>query len=342
VRGRSNQAEAVSRRMPRHLKPASGLQRIFGPMAERQPESPIGVLGALAANAAIAVAKLIAAAISGSSAVLAEGIHSLADTGNEILLLFGLRRSRRPPDQRHPYGHGKELYFWGLLVAMVLFGLGGGMSIYEGLEHLRHPTTRGSTTASYVTLGMAVIFESISLGIGLRELRRRRPDLPLLRAAFAVKDPTVYMVVGEDIAAIAGLIVALLGLLLSELTGIWAFDAAASIVIGCIVAAVALVLARETRNVLTGESGDPALVDSIRRIATADRDVTKVGPPLTMRLGPDDLLLNLDVEFHRELTGDALRDAVTRLESAIRKAHPEIRRIFLEATLLARCESSRT
>jgi cation diffusion facilitator family transporter len=310
-------------------------------MAERKSDSPIVVLGALAANVAIAVAKLVAAALSGSSAVLAEGIHSLADSGNEILLLIGLRRSRRPPDQRHPYGHGKELYFWGLIVAMVLFGLGGGMSIYEGILHLAHPAKRGPTTVSYVTLGVAVVFESISLGIGLRELHRRKPDLSLLRAAFAVKDPTVYMVVGEDIAAIAGLIVALAGLLLSDLTGNWIFDAAASIVIGLIVAGVAVVLARESRNVLTGESGDPDLVASVRRIASDDKDVTRVAPPLTMRLSPDDLLLNLDVEFKRDLSGDALRQAIERLEAAIRKAHPEITRIFLEARILARCEAER-
>jgi cation diffusion facilitator family transporter len=311
-------------------------------MAERQHEAPIVVLGALAANVAIAVAKLVAAAMSGSSAVLAEGIHSLADSGNEILLLIGLRRSRRPPDQRHPYGHGKELYFWGLIVAMVLFGLGGGMSMYEGITHLIHHGARGSTTSSYVTLGLAVVFESISLAIGLRELRRRRPDLPLVRAAFAVKDPTVYMVVGEDMAAIAGLIVALAGLVLSDLTGNWTFDALASIAIGCIVAAVAVVLARESRNVLTGESGEPALVASVQRIAQADKDVIRVGPPLTMRLSPDDLLLNLDVEFKHDLSGEALRQAVLRLEAAIRAAHPEITRIFLESRIIARCESERS
>lgn len=310
-------------------------------MAERRPDSPVVVIGALAANLAIAIAKLVAAAMSGSSAVLAEGIHSLADSGNELLLLFGLRRSRRPPDQRHPYGHGKELYFWGLVVAMVLFGLGGGMSIYEGIHHLLHPTTRGSTTSAYVTLALAVVFESISLAIGLRELKRRKPKLPLLRAAFAIKDPTIYMVVGEDIAAIAGLVVALAGLLVSDLTGNWTFDALASIVIGCIVGAVAVILARESRTILTGESADPELVASIRRIATQDREVTRVGPPLTMRLSPDDLLLNLDVEFKRDLSGEALRQAVERLEAAIRAAHPDVTRIFLEATLIARCQSAR-
>lgn len=306
-------------------------------MADRPKGRLLVVLGALAANLAIAVAKLVAAAISGSSAMLSEGIHSLADTGNEVLLLIGMRRSRRPPDERHPYGHGKEIYFWGLIVAMVLFGLGGGISIYEGISHWLGHREPGSTTASYLTLAVAAIFESISLTIGLRELRRRFPDEGLWEALRASKDPSIYTVIAEDIAALAGLAVAFAGVLASDLSGDWRFDAVASIIVGVLLATVALILSAESRTLLTGESADRDLVDDVRRIAGADPQVRRAGEPLTMRLGPSEVLLNLDLDFQPGLSTQELRGAVARLETEIRTAHPEIKRIFLEAaTLLPR------
>jgi cation diffusion facilitator family transporter len=293
-------------------------------------DKPIVVIGALVANLAIAVSKFIAAALSRSSAMLAEAIHSLADTGNEVLLLVGLRRSRRPPDTRHPYGHGKEIYFWGLIVAMVLFGLGGGMSIYEGIAHLLRPHEPGSTTASYATLAAALVFESISLVIGLRELRQRWPDLPVWRALRASKDPSLYTVVAEDVAAIAGLIVAFAGVLLSDLTGNWALDATASIVVGAILMVDAFFLAAQSRTLLTGEAVEPRLVEDIRRLAGRDPAIRRVGDPLTMRLGPAEVLLTLDVEFHAELSSDEVRRATDRLSRTIQDAHPELTRIYIE------------
>jgi cation diffusion facilitator family transporter len=299
-------------------------------------ERLIVVIGAMTANIAIAVAKVIAAVVSGSSAMLAEAIHSFADTGNEVLLLVGLRRSHRPPDARHPYGHGKELFFWGLIVAMVLFGLGGGLSIYEGITHLLHPHDRGSMTASYITLVVAVVFESSSLFLGLRSLRRRWPDKSLWDALRESKDPSVYTVVAEDVAAIAGLFVAFTGILISDLTGHWEIDAIASILVGLILAVVALALADESRTLLTGESGDAELVADLERIVKADADVRRAGRPLTMRLGPDEVLLNLDVDFRPELSGDALRGVIERIDKQIRAAHPEVTRIFLEAATVGR------
>ncbi len=306
-------------------------------MAERHKGRLIVVLGALAANLAIAVAKLVAAAVSGSSAMLSEGVHSIADTGNEVLLLIGMRRARRPPDERHPYGHGKEIYFWGLVVAMVLFGLGGGISIYEGISHWLGHREPGSTTASYVTLAVAAVFESISLTIGLRELKQRAPGVGLWRALRSIKDPSIYTVVAEDVAALSGLVVAFAGVLVSDLTGEWRFDAVASIIVGLVLATVALMLSAESKTLLTGESVDQELVADIRRIAVSDAHVRRAGDPLTMRLGPAEVLLNLDIDFEPDLSTHELRAAVQRLEGKIRAAHPEIKRIFLEAaTLLPR------
>jgi cation diffusion facilitator family transporter len=297
-------------------------------------ERPTAVYGALAGNLAIAVTKFGAGIFTGSSAMLSEAIHSLVDTGNQVLLLVGIRRSRRPADANHAFGHGKELYFWSLLVAILLFGIGGGMSIYEGITHLQHPELIENPIVNYVVLAVAFVIELAAWSVAFRQL------LPVMRAHGAWrgvrghKDPTVVTVLAEDSAAMAGLVVAFLGVLLSSTFRAPIYDALASIVIGLLLAAVALFLAGESRGLLIGESADPEILDSISGIAEADPGVARVAPPLTMHLGPRQILVNLDVDFDERLTSDEIAGTVDRLEAAIRAKHPDVDRIFIEADRL--------
>jgi cation diffusion facilitator family transporter len=295
---------------------------------------PIAVYGAMAANLVIAAAKFAAGILTGSSSMLSEGIHSVVDTGNQGLLLLGLHQSRRPPDARHPFGHGKELYFWGLIVAIVLFGLGGGMSFYEGVTHLEHPEPLRDPTVNYVVLAIALVAEGMSLLVALRELRRRGAGGVWQRLVRS-KDPAVYTVVGEDTAALVGLVVALAGVWASHHWNEPAFDAAGSIVIGVVLACVAVFLAYESRGLIVGEGLEPERARELERIATADAAVVRVAHPLTMHFGPDDVLLNLRVEFRRDLDAAEIAAAIQRVEASIRRAFPEVRCIFLEAAALA-------
>ena len=296
---------------------------------------PIAVYAAMGANLAITVTKFVAAALSGSSAMLSEGIHSLVDTGNQGLLLLGIHRSRKPPDEEHPFGHGKEIYFWGLIVAIVLFGLGGGLSLYEGILHVRHPAEMGDPRTSYIVLALAAVFESVGFGMALRELLRGAGEGgSLLSAVRASKDPAVFVVLAEDAAALIGLLVAFLGIWLGRRLGRPVLDGVASIVIGLLLATVAFLLARQTKGLLVGESAEAGTVRSIRTVVASDADVVEVRPPLTMHLGPQEVLLNLDVQFRTGLSADAIAAAVDRLESAVRASHPEVKRIFIEARSL--------
>ncbi len=303
-------------------------------MAEEGKPRPIAVYGALAANLGIAVAKFVTATVSGSSAMLAEGIHSITDSGNELLLLLGLRLSRKPPDEQHPYGHGKELYFWSLIVTLVLFSVGGGMSIYEGIQHLFKPTPLEDPTANYVVLGIAFVFEGSSLFVAVRELRRTSWRGSLWRSVRASKDPSVFAIAGEDSAALVGIALAFCGIVLSHATGLPVFDALASLLIGLVLCAVSVFLAGECRALLVGESGSRELVGDIRRVVAGDPAVRRVGNPLTMHLGPREVLLNLNVDFRPDLNVDDLRDAIGRIERDVRRARPEVTRIFLESASL--------
>jgi cation diffusion facilitator family transporter len=296
---------------------------------------PIAVYGALVANLLIAAIKFVAAAWTGSSAMLSEGIHSLVDTGNQSLLLLGIHESRRPPDEMHPFGHGKALYFWSLVVAIILFGAGGGMSIYEGVLHLLHPSPVTDPTVNYSVLGLAAVFESAAFWLALRELLRSAGEgRGVWQAVRQSKNPAVFVVLGEDAAALAGLAVAFLGVWLGHRLGMPALDGAASIVIGLILAAVAVFLARESRGLLVGESADLGIVRGVRAILDADPAVVRAGPPLTMHLGPDDILLTLEVEFRDDLPARDLGPAVARIEQAIRQRYAPVKRIFIEAAAL--------
>lgn len=293
-------------------------------------EKPIVVYGAMAANAAIAVMKFSVALASGSSAMLSEGIHSVVDTTNQMLLLLGIHRSRKPPDRRHPFGHGKERYFWSLIAAIVIFGIGGGLSVYEGINHLRHPSPVEDPRWAYAVLGAACVFEGTSWAIAFRQL------LPLLRengvrALASSKDPVVLTVLFEDSAALAGLAIAGTGVFLSQRLGAPWPDAVASILIGCLLAVVAVFLAGQSRGLLVGEAADPEIVDNIRALAEAHPDIHRAGTPLTMHLGPEEVLVNLSLRFRRGLSSEELAQRVAGLEEAIRRLHPEVTRIFVEA-----------
>ena len=296
---------------------------------------PIAVYGAIVANFIIAVTKFVAAFITGSSAMLSEGIHSLVDTGNQGLLLLGIRQSKQPADETHPFGHGKELYFWGLVVAIVLFGVGGGMSMYEGITHLQHPVEVGDPTWNYVVLAISFVVESISWLIAVREfLPTKEPDESYWRAIRTSKDPSSFVVIFEDSAALIGLVLAFLGVFLAHQFNEPLLDGVASILIGLTLAAVAIYLAYESKALLVGESADLEMVRTIRHMAEENKNVAQVGDPLTMHFGPEEILVNMAVEFREGLSGQEMMATLDRLEAEIQEKYPAVKHLFIEADAL--------
>ena len=289
------------------------------------------IYAAIGANLAIAISKFVAASISGSSAMLSEGIHSLVDTGNGGLLLLGISRSKKPADSQHPFGHGKELYFWALVVAILIFSIGGGMSLYEGIHHLQHPEPIGDPTLSYIVLFLAIIFEGFALYLALRAFNKTREGKPFWKAIIRSKDPASFAVILEDTAALVGLVVALLGVFLTQYTGNPIWDGVASLVIGVLLGVIAVLLASESKALLIGESVLPEVQESIKEIASSDPSVHRMLDPVTMHFGPEVALLALDAEFEDNLTADEIEDAVRRIENQIREKHPIIKRIYIEA-----------
>jgi cation diffusion facilitator family transporter len=298
-------------------------------------EKPIAILGAITANLIIAASKFVVAILTGSSAMLSEAIHSLVDTGNEGLMLLGTHRSKRAADETHPFGYGQELYFWTLIVAVILFGLGGGMSIYEGIGRLQHPVESTNPTWNYIVLAIAGIAEGTSFTIAMRKLLSKGRKKSILETVRASKDPSVFVVVFEDSAALSGLFVAFLGVFLGHYFHLPQLDGLASIVIGLILGVMAALLAYESRGLLLGESADQEIVRSIRQLAEDDEMVEKVQRPLTMHLGANEILLNLAVEFRQDLSAFELASAVDRLEKRIQEQYPEIKQIYIEAETLA-------
>lgn len=288
------------------------------------------VYAALFGNGAIAITKFFAAVMTGSSAMLAEGIHSVADTGNQGLMLLGMKRGDKPADRTHPFGYGKEVFFWGFVVAIVLFAVGAGVSIYEGVIHLLHPAELGDPTINYVVLGMAAVFESGATAFAVRELLRRKGDRGVFETLKESKDPALFVVLFEDTAALAGIGVAALGIFLAQVTGNPAFDAGASIVIGLILATVSVWLAWETRALLVGEAARTTLVEGVRSIVERSPAVDRIGKLLTMHMGPEKVLVVLTVEFRGDLSAREVARAVGEIEEAARKAHPWVRWVFIE------------
>ena len=263
--------------------------------------------------------------------MLSEGIHSLVDTGNGVLLLVGLQASAKPPDRMHPFGHGKELYFWTLIVAMLVFGMGGGISVYEGILHVIHPRETVDPKWNYLVLGLAVLFEGASFFFAGRLFLARKRTQSIWKEFRRSKDPTTFYVLFEDGAALIGLAIAFLGVLLGHVFSNVYLDGVSSILIGILLAAVATFLARESKGLLVGESADPERLEEICKIAGADPAIERVDRPMTMYFGPDTVLLNMNVQFRGYLKAAEIVEAVDRVEKAIRDRFPKIKYIFLEA-----------
>jgi cation diffusion facilitator family transporter len=298
-------------------------------------ESKIAVYGAITANVAIAATKFAVAAATGSSAMLSEAIHSTVDTGDGVLLLVGMHLSQREPSIEHPFGHGKELYFWSLIVAVLIFGLGGGMSVYEGVLHVLRPAALEDPGWSYLVLGAAALFEGTSLVIALREFNRTRGEQSFWRALHTSKDPTTFTVVAEDAAALIGLAFAAIGVYASHRFDAPVIDGAASIAIGVLLAGVAVLLLRESRGLLIGEGVRPETARAIRDLAARHPLVERPGRPLSMYMGPDQVLLTLDVQFREGASSDEVALAVREIERSIRDHFPKITRIYIEASYVA-------
>ena len=295
------------------------------------------VYTAIVANLAIAACKYAAAALTHSSAMLAEAVHSTVDTGNELLLLLGMKRSVRPPDELHPYGHGKALYFYSLLVAVYIFGMGGLLALYEGISHLRHPRPATHIVWNYVVLALAAAFDYYSWRISYRELMSRKdPNESLWSELVGSKDPTIFTVLLEDSAGIVGAVLAFFGILLDNIFHAHYFDPAASILIGILLSGMAFFLGRESGALLVGERTNRVRIKRVKEIIEADPAVERVGDLLTMQLGPEQVLLTADIKFRAGLNVQELESAIDRIESHIREQEPMIERIFLEADTLKR------
>jgi cation diffusion facilitator family transporter len=289
------------------------------------------IIAALIGNSLISITKFTAAFMTGSSAMLSEGIHSLVDTGNQILLLHGLKQAKKPADEHFPFGHGKEIYFWSFIVAILIFALGGGISIYEGIQHMRHPEPITNPMINYVVLGLAMLFEGAAWLFAFREFSRVKGKHGYIEAVQRAKDPSIFVILFEDSAAMLGLLVAFCGIALTQWTGYLYFDGAASIIIGLILIGTAIWLAYETKGLLIGESANRHIIDGIRSMLKAHTSTEHVNEVLTMHMGPDFVLANISVDFQDELTADEIEIAVAEMDMRIKKKYPQIKRIFIEA-----------
>jgi cation diffusion facilitator family transporter len=295
-------------------------------------ESQRTVIVAILINLAIAAAKYAASLATGSAAMTAEAIHSLVDTGNSALLLLGIHRSGKPADEEHPFGYGREIYFWSLVVAVVIFGAGGIAAIAEGLSRLFEPHELQNIGWNYAVLGVSLAFESVSWVVAYRAIQHENPKMTPFAAARRSKDPSLFVVLFEDTAAITGLLIALLvGTVGSQVFPEAHLDAVASLLIGLLLIATALFLMNRTRSLLVGESGEPEVVERIRALLAADARVASVERLLSAQMSPGYLLLNLDLSFKSEVTGAEVLRAVGELEEAIRSAFPVVKEVFIEA-----------
>jgi cation diffusion facilitator family transporter len=302
-----------------------------------QSESRTAVFAAIAANLFIAIIKFTAAALSGSSAMIAEGIHSLVDTGNGLLVLLGMNQSLRPADETHPFGHGKSLYFWTNIVAISIFGIGGGMSLYEGISTLRAIVPgeeMGDPTAAYIVLAISFLIEGASFTVAIRQFLRAKADLGSWQYIQKSKDPSLYTVVLEDSAAMLGLLFAFLGIFLGHLLNNPYLDAFASIAIGLLLMSVAWILASRSQGLLVGEGVNPEELADIRRRVESDPAVERAGDILTMYMGPDDLLVNMGVCFIAGTRAEQMHESIRRIEADLQGTYPEIKRVYIEAESL--------
>ncbi len=297
-------------------------------------ENTKSMIAAIVGNLLVAATKFLAAALSGSSAMLSEAIHSLVDTCNGGLMLYGMRRSRKPPDEHHPLGYGHELYFWTLVVGILIFGLGGGMSIVTGAMHIVEGKPAETAWWSYAVLGAAAIFESVSWYFGWRAFSKeqRRHRRGIMETIVVSKNPTTFSVLLEDTAALVGLVFAFLGISFSALLDIPWLDGLASILIGALLCISALIMVYESMGLLVGEGMEPATLAELRKIISADPAVQQVRDLLTLYLGPEDVLLAIDLRFHPDNDVHDIRNAVARFKKKIQARFPRIRRVCLDIT----------
>lgn len=293
------------------------------------------IFAALAGNTAIAVTKFAAALFTGSAAMMSEAIHSAVDTGNQVLLLIGLKRAARPASETHPFGHGLQLYFYTFVVAVLIFGLGAVISILHGVERIRAPEPIDNPWVNYVVLGLAVLFEGGSWWVALKAFNQERAGRPLLRSVQDSKDPTIFTVLFEDTAALTGLVIALIGVVASQALNLPMIDGVASVAIGVVLAITAGFLAFESQSLLTGEAADPATREGIAALAVEEPGVVGLNDLRTMHFGPNEILVALSLDFRDDLTAAEVENTVARLEHRIRAAFPQAGRIYVEAQSLA-------
>jgi cation diffusion facilitator family transporter len=285
---------------------------------------------ALGGNLMIAIAKFVAAGLSGSSAMLSEGVHSLVDTVNEVLLLYGLHRAGMPPDRSHPFGYGRELYFWSFIVALLVLAAGAGVSFYEGVMHIREPEAIKRPWINYAVLGVSFLFEGTSWLVALREFRARKGKLGYFEAFRLSKDPSTFTVLLEDSAALLGLLIALAGVVGAQAFDEPALDGVASLGIAGVLASFALLLARETKGLLIGEPAHPRVSGSILAIAAADPGVHAANGVLTVQMGPNQVVATLSAEFEDALTTPQIEACINRIEAQAKTIHPELLSLFIK------------
>jgi cation diffusion facilitator family transporter len=287
------------------------------------------VYAALLANFGIAVAKFGGALYTGSSAMVAEGVHSLVDTGNQVLLLIGMKRSERPANARHPFGYSREIYFWCFVVAVLLFTAGGTFAIWEGVQKIGHPHPVENPIVNYVILGSAILLEAGSFAVALKEFRKVAGDRHWWSAVTEAKDPVLFTVLFEDTAAMIGLVVALAGLVAAETLGIPALDGAASIVIGLVLIGASLLLARETMSLIVGESAAPEVLADIERLIRAEPSINGVTDIVSVHLGPHDIVVTAAVDFNDDVPAGEVERVIARIGEQVRAAQPDVKRLFL-------------
>ena len=284
---------------------------------------------ALLANLGIAISKFIAAAITGSSAMLTEGVHSVVDSTNQLLLMWGRRASKRPSDRLHPFGYGREIYFWSFVVAVLVFSLGAGVSVYEGIIHIMRPEPAVSPVIAYAVLLVAFLLEGWSTLEAYQDFNKARGSLGWFQAVIQSKDPPAFIVLLENGAAMAGIIAAAIGLFLAQVTHNPFYDGAASVVIGTILAFTAALLAYESKGLLIGEAANPELVRSLHDLASEMPGVVGVGDVLTVHSSPDQITVMMNVDFNDEIRASDVEDVVCRIEAEARERWPQVRRLFV-------------
>ena len=292
--------------------------------------SKISIYGAIIANAAIAVSKFVAGSYTGSSAMISEGIHSIVDTFNGVLLLYGIKRSKRPADTTHPFGYGMEIYFWSFVVAILIFALGGGIAIYEGIHHIIEPATIENVKVNYIVLGLAIVFEGTSLMVALKHFKSDNKNQSLLKSMRKSKDSSSFAIIIEEIGAIIGLVVALIGLFLGEVFG-WEYaDGVASVIIGLILTSMAFFLASETKALLIGESMNEESVKKATEILTKTKSVKEIGLIRSVHFGPMGVMVGVEVHFEDNYTLEQIEHEISQIEVKLKAEIPVIKHLFIE------------